>query len=255
MDSQSYLQAFPEQKEKVIYLLDKVRIAQKTYNNILIDFLTPEEQIILEKICKDKDIHAAFFGGRGSFERAAAIIGADEYNGEFPVDIIKISGNFKFGKLTHRDYLGSILSLGIKREKVGDINVYEDGAEVYLSRDISDYVINNLVKIKHSGIKVKKIEFNEAREKILEFKDKRVNIASLRIDSVVAAAYGISRNDAVELIKSGSVKLNFIETDEPSKKVKIEDIFSVKGYGRFEIVDNPGLTKKDRLNVTLRKYI
>ena len=255
MDSQSYFQAFPQQKEKVIYLLDKVRIAEKTYDDILIDFLTPEEQIILEKICKDKGIHAAFFGGRTSFERAAAIIGVNEYTGNFPVDIIKISGNFKFEKLTHRDYLGSILSLGIKREKVGDINVYEDGAEVYLSRDISSYIINNLVKIKHSGIKVKKILFEEAREKIQKFKDIRENIASFRIDSVVAAAYRISRSEAVELIKSGSVKLNYIETYEPSKKAKIADIFSVKGYGRFEIVDNQGPTRKDRLNVILRKYI
>lgn len=255
MNNQSYLQAFPEQKEKVIYLLDKVRIAEKTYNDVLIDFLTPEEQIILKSICKEEDIHAAFFGGRGSFERAAAVIGIDEYAGEFPVDIIKISGNFKFEKLTHRDYLGSILSLGIKREKVGDINVYEDGAEIYLSRDISSYIINNMVKIKHSGVKVKRIQLDEAREKILKFKDIRATIASFRVDSVVAAAYGISRSEAAALVKSGSVKLNFVETDESSKKVKTTDIFSVKGYGRFEIVDNPGLTKKDRLNVILRKYI
>lgn len=255
MNNQSYFQAFPEQKEKVIYLLDKVRIAEKTYNDVFIDFLTPEEQMILKNICSNEGIHASFFGGCGSFERAAAIIGMNEYDGEFPVDIIKISGNFKFEKLTHRDYLGSILSLGIKREKVGDINVYEDGAEVYLSRDISSYIINNMVKIKHSGVKVKRIQLNEAREKILKFKDIRANIASFRVDSVVAAAYGISRSEAAALVKSGSVKLNFVETDEPSKKVKTTDIFSVKGYGRFEIVDNPGLTKKDRLNVILRKYI
>lgn len=254
-DLEKYIEHYPGEKEHLVQLIDKINRVKKTWEDAVTDFLTPDEQYMLKKICDDTGVNVYFFGGKGDYERAVAVMCCGEHDIEFPIDIIKITGNFKFEKLDHRDYLGAILSLGIKREKVGDINVYEDGAEIYIQKDISDYICFNLNKIKHTGIKVEKINFDKTREKIQRYKETLINIASLRLDCVVSAAAGFSRSEASSLIKNGDVKLNFIVLTDSSCKVKEEDLLSIKGYGRFLIGNIKGTTKKDRIVLSIKKFL
>ncbi|WDC85882.1 YlmH/Sll1252 family protein [Caloramator sp. mosi_1] len=168
------------------------------------------------------------------------------------MDIIKVNGNFKFEKLSHRDYLGALLSLGIKREKIGDINVFDDGAEIYVSKELSDYIVFNLNKIKHTGIKLEKITFEEARERVQFFKEIVVNAASLRIDAVISEVYNLSRSEASSLIKQGNVKINYISNDDQSYKLNDGDIVSVKGFGRFIFSSVIRNTKSQRLVLSIK---
>jgi RNA-binding protein YlmH len=169
--------------------------------------------------------------------------------------VIRITGNFKFEKLSHRDYLGSILSMGIRREKVGDINVFEDGAEIWISNEISDFICFNLSKIKHTGIKTSIIKMEDSRERIQEYKSIKINIASFRLDSIIASLTGFSRSQAVSYIKSGSIKLNFSEIKEADKKVENGDVISIKGFGRYKITGDGKTTKSGRINIEVKKYI
>lgn len=251
MDFRKYL----EQNKDAALLSDKVYKAKKTWKNFFTDFITPDYQEFLRHLCKTEDIYVSFFGGKGDFERAVGFIGNMPFEGKYPVDIIKIKANSRFENLNHRDYLGAIFSLGIKREKVGDINVYEDGAEIYIHSDISDYVYYSITKIKHVGVSVDKIDIEEAREKKQNFRDMNINISALRLDALVASLTKESRNQSQSLIKSGNIKINYVISDDSSARINVGDLLSIKGYGRFVISDILNITRSDRLNILVKKYI
>lgn len=242
-------------KEEMVYLLNKILQTKKSSGSTFTDFLNPDEQSIVSRLCVENDMKVVFYGGKGEFERAAAVISCEIYDEEVPVDVIKITGNFKFEKLDHRDYLGTILSLGIKREKIGDINLYDDGAEIWAIRDISSFICQNLSKIKHTGIKTSIIKMEDSRERIQEYKPVKINIASFRLDSIIASLTGFSRSQAVSYIKSGSIKLNFSEIKEADKKVENGDVISIKGFGRYKITGDGKTTKSGRINIEVKKYI
>lgn len=254
MNIERYLDTV-EDKQLFTYLLDKVRRVKKNYQCAYTDFLSPDCREFLKDICKSEGLYVSFFGGALDFERAVAVISPYEDIDFNPVDVIKISGNFKFEKLTHRDFLGAVLSLGIKREKIGDINIFEDGAEIFVLSEISDYIVLNLNKIKHTGIKAEKIDYKDAREKVQKFSEKVINVASMRLDAVISASFGISREKASSLVKNGCVKINYCICDDNSKKIKEEDLISVRGFGRFKIDKITGTTKKDRITLVIKKYI
>jgi RNA-binding protein YlmH len=255
MDHTKYLEMYPENKEKISIFMDKVSRVKRNWEEDFTDFLNPDEQILLTRICKNEEVFLKFMGGKGYYERAVSAISCNEYNDIFPIDIVRIRGNFKFEKLSHRDYLGTILSLGIRREKIGDINVFEDGAEIWLSKEISDFICFNLTKIKHTGIRIEKISYEEARERIQNFREINTNISSMRLDCIIAAAANMSRSEALGLIKTGNVKVNYNVEDEFSRKIKEGDLLSIKGYGRYQINNIINTTKSQRLNISLKKFI
>jgi RNA-binding protein YlmH len=246
---------YPENKEKISIFMDKITRVKRTWEESFTDFLNPDEQMLLKRICKNEELYLGFMGGKGYWERAVSVISCSQYKDNFPVDIIRIKGNFKFEKLNHRDYLGAILSLGIRREKIGDINVFEDGAEAWLSNEISDYISLNLIKIKHTGIKCERISYDEAREKVQSFREMNVNISSMRLDCIIASVINVSRSEGAGLIKSGNVKVNYNVEDEFSKKINEGDLLSIKGYGRYQIDKIINVTKSERLNIAIKKFI
>jgi RNA-binding protein YlmH len=258
MDNKNYngfLDSFSGDKQRLIYLMDKIKVADKTWDEVYTDFLTPEEQIILKKLCSSEGMNVSFQGGKGNFERAVAVLWKYENDFLFPVEVLKFKGNFKFEKVTHRDYLGALLSLGIKREKIGDINVYDDGAEVWLHRDISDYVCLSIGKIKNTGIKVEKISYDESREKIQMFKQLSINVASMRLDAVISSLLNVSRTIASNLISSGGIKVNYVNVDESSKKLNEGDMLSIKGHGRYILESIVRTTRSDRMVLSIKQFV
>lgn len=255
MDYTKYIEMYPEYRDKISIFMDKIIKVKRTWEEAFTDFLNPDEQILLKSICKNEEVYLGFMGGNGYYERAISVISINEYTGDFPIDIVRIKGNFKFEKLNHRDYLGTILSLGIRREKIGDINVFEDGAEIWLSNEISDYICYNLSKIKHTGIKSEKISLKEAREKIQAFREMNINVSSMRLDCIIASVVNVSRSEAASLVKSGYVKVNYNVENEFSGKIKLGDLLSIKGYGRYQIDNIINITKSQRLNISIKKFI
>lgn len=167
--------------------------------------------------------------------------------------VIKITYNDKFNKLSHRDFLGSIMSLGFTREKMGDLVIENNCVYVPVVVDFVDYIIQNLTKVRHSPVNVSIELFNRLPQKNFEILYKVV--ASLRIDNIISALTNISREKAKVLIKEGKVKLNGINELNADKKVCENDIVVISGFGKFKIKENLGNTSKNKIKIIVDKFI
>lgn len=167
--------------------------------------------------------------------------------------IIKISYNDKFNKLEHRDFLGSIMSLGFAREKIGDLVI--EGNCVYLPVvvDFVEYIIHNLKKVRNVSVNVSTELFNILPQKKIGSLYRVV--ASLRIDVIVSALTNLSRDKSRILIKNKKVKLNGNFELYPDTKVREDSLVVISGYGKFKIKENLGNTSKNRIKLVIDKFI
>lgn len=191
-----------------------------------------------------------FFGGYELSERK--ILGLFPYEiskDDFPISALE----FKFracDKLSHRNFLGALMSLGIERDTVGDILVEDGRAVVFVKSEIKEYITSQLFKIGNVGIKIKDAQINslpQGREQV----SKSLTVSSLRLDNVVSASCNLSREKTRTTILSGDVCLNYEQTQNVSKVMSKDDEFSVRGYGKFILNDVFGQTKKGRIKISV----
>ena len=240
---------------------DALLLCEKQYTAKAFGFLTPTDAAIIKREFAsrsfDGDIKCSFFGGYQDAERCLFLAypsyGEDTVYEEF-ITLLEIKGR-DINLLSHRDFLGSILGLGIKREKVGDILCLEDRCLVFVSSDIADYIISNLDKVSRCGVKVCAIDINEAKIPEKKFEEIRTTVASLRLDAVVAAALKTSRTVAAEVISEKRVSVNWQETENVAFKVSPGDVFSVRGKGRFKLTEEINETRKGRLGICIQKAL
>ena len=174
---------------------------------------------------------------------------------EIPIRTLSVKGS-SFRELGHRDYMGSILSLGIDRSVVGDIAVVSPSeAVVFVSSRIAPYIESELTKIGRDGVSVTDAKTDPVWEIPRRFCDMPVVVSSPRLDGIVKAITGKSREDAADLVRSGLVELSYAVTDNVSAEVKEGDVISVRGYGKFLVGAVTGETKSGRLRINCRKYM
>ena len=242
-------------KELEAKIKDTIRLSEKYASPRFTAFLDESEQAAL----KDFPIYDQNFACYGGFEEARRkMFGVfpewEEIDySEFPIKIVNFIKKYP-KELTHRDYLGTILSLGIERNKVGDILVNDDGAYVFLSENIADTVLFGIEKISNCGIKSKTVNIDEIEIPKQEYDDLKCIAASMRLDALVSGITKQSRNQAMLLIKSGKVMLNHKEIQDGSASVSEEDTISIRGYGRFIVSSVDGRTGSGRLHVHIKKF-
>ena len=173
---------------------------------------------------------------------------------KYPNKILNIKNLSKFKKQEHKDYLGSILGLNIKRELLGDILVYENGAYVIVSEKISDYLLNNLEQIGRTPCEVSVTDDMKELPEI-EFQEIIIRVNSERLDSVVSELVNISRGSASEAVESGNIMLNYIVQKRKDKNVDISDIITIRQHGKFIFSADLGMTKKGKKKLLFKKYI
>lgn len=179
----------------------------------------------------------------------------DDKDLEEPIKIIKISGNFKFKKLSHRDYLGSLLSLGIKREKIGDILVNKDCAYIIAKEEITSYIMNNLNNVNQNKVNLKEVNYKEVVFNGYDFKEEMLVISSLRLDLIISKVYNISRTKSLNIIKNEHVKIDFKVESNNSNTLEEKNLISVRNYGRFILKSIEGSTRKGKTRVIVQKFI
>lgn len=173
----------------------------------------------------------------------------------FPISTLRIELCFS-GTLSHRDYLGALLSLGLDVSKFGDILVdSEKSAYCFVCSDISDYVCQNISKIGPYGVKIKKIPFEDVKDVKRNFEHLSLVCAAERTDAVVGAITKLSRQKAADLISSGKVKINHRLAQTNAALLKEGDLISVRGFGRFIFRGTGTKTRKNRLHINIDKYI
>lgn len=171
----------------------------------------------------------------------------------FPVKFFKIIKKSKFISLEHKHYLGTILSLGIKREVLGDLLVKEDICYGIIIENMFEFLKENLTKIKTSPVEV--IEIEESEVPKTEFRDINITISSLRLDSIVAELSNLSRTSAVSYIDLGNVLVNYELEREKSCKINVGDIIIIRKVGKFIVYEEKGLSKKDKFKLLIKKFV
>lgn len=241
-----------------------IELANRAYTNNcyeFTDFLNMSELSIFYQMKNElKFAGADVNGGHQTSERCMVRFGDENlcgYTLDYPILIIKISpANAKFAdKLSHRDFLGSIMGLGIERSKIGDIFVDSETntGYVFVHLDIADYILTNLSFIRHTKVKNEIIE--ELPEVLLkEPKEKVLTLSSNRIDAVISKAYNLSRGVVINLIKENKVYINGCINTSNSISLKKDDVVSVRGYGRFVFAEELGLNKKEKIKILIKIY-
>lgn len=218
------------------------------------DFLDEAEQAKI-KACY-ADAGGVWFGGYETAGRRMIGFFPDWMEAdmeEFPIVAVKIE-NKGIKNLTHRDYLGTVMSLGLERKKIGDIAVSDKGAYIFVTEDMAD-VVSGIEKISNCGVRCKVVSVAECEIAAAEFEIKNIVAASMRLDAVLASLLKLSRKNASELIASGKCSVNHIETLRSDYVLNEGDLLSVRGFGRAEIDSVGSKTRSDRLHITIKKFI
>jgi RNA-binding protein YlmH len=217
---------------------------------VLTDFLDFEEQNEIYALEKSH-IEIELFGGFDDAERKRALIGSSNNNlNDFDIVIIQSSFDSKYGAIGHRNVLGTIMSLGIERNTFGDIVVEDNLITIFVSKEISEYLIKNLSMISHQRMNWEII--SSFKQSNIKEEVKTINVASMRLDAVVAKSINVGRSEAVEIINSGNVLINHKQCLNITHNVKEQDILSIRKFGRIEILEIVGLSKKNRTIVEIR---
>lgn len=220
------------------------------------DFLTLNEQNVLNQvITKMPPICCKTIGGYNLAERKIAAFYPDESFMDFsPIVCLKIEPlNKKFSQdLTHRDFLGALVNIGIERCVLGDLIVNESGAYCFCLEKMSDFIIQELSMVKHTGVMAGYCEFDETV--CIRTEEITGSIASLRIDSILSLVMNLSRSKAIQYIEDAKVFVNGKLITTNSYNIKEDDYISVRGVGKFQYKSISNVTKKGRFYVTLLKY-
>lgn len=249
--------------EKDDFFIKRIReLANLSYQRDIVtfsDFLNLNEQnLVTGQAARFPGIVMESQGGyHGAERQMIAFYPADlGFYWEYPICCLKIEPKaVKFSEaLTHRDYLGTILGLGVERSVIGDILVKEHGAWMFCHNKIADFIMKNLCRVRHTTVTVSKVE-NPEELPSPGFAAVSGTCTSVRLDALIAIAFQASRSSMVSYIEGGQVFVNGKLITSNGYEPKEGDIISVRGKGRFIFEKISGKTKKGRTGVSLLKYV
>ena len=236
---------------------------RQSYTNnsfVFTRFLSPSDAAFVYDIADEGSVK--MWGGAEGCERIMVRFGDEKqlgYEVDFPISVLKISPlNPKYCEaLTHRDYLGAFMSLGLERDTIGDIIVKEKSGYAFVCDSIAGHICEELDSIKNTSVLCVKCDEDSEREAVPEpeFEECTLIVPSPRIDAVLSKLYNLSRSEARNLFAAGMVLLNGRSCGNESLTPKEKDVFAVRGYGKF-IFDGVGeKTKKGNVMVKVRRYV
>lgn len=249
-------------KEELMLQKRLIELSKLSYQRGIVtysDFLNLNELNILHTMPKN-ELYTNYevFGGYDFSERQMVAFLPDAlcYEYFYPISVLKISPlQKKFAEsLSHRDYLGAILNLGIERSKMGDILVQETSAILFIHQSLETFVQEELSRVRHTSVTVES-------ERLQNFsytpkvEEKKGTVSSLRLDSLMALAFSSSRTKLVSYIENGKVFVNGKLITSNGYQIREEDIISVRGLGRFQYKQTLSQTKKGRYFVTVHLYV
>lgn len=248
----------PEEKLILSKVLDKISFCE-TRNQIQVtDFFDLAKQELIVKFLKlQRQENYLLFGGFEEAERKTivfypekmkSLIMDNKINFNEWIKIIKITlPNENKGKYEHKNYLGALMKLGIKREKIGDIIVDEDGADIIVLKDIFEFLILNLKDLtRFQKSEIEEIDFDNLRKCNVEKQIIKITVSSMRLDNIISELARCSRSKALEILMQERVFVNYELITKQTKEVKVEDKITIRGKGRFVIKEILGNTKKGR---------
>lgn len=252
-----------ENEKEIRQMQKRIReLAEKSYQQNIYTysgFLSLSDQGLYWDMEKELSYAGGtLFGGNDRCERKVLRFGKQEqlgYEEEFPIKLLVIEPLMqKFAdKLTHRDFLGAIMNLGIERSTIGDIGIQDNKGYVYCLASIAEYITKELFQIKHTSIRCFVAEENQA-PMVDEPEEVEVMVVSVRIDSMISKIYGVSRSKSLELFRTGKVFVDGRLCENNSCYLKEDCSVTVRGYGKFHYRGICRESKKGKMVVKVLQY-
>ena len=267
MNRHELVNNYKRQEDKLLIsqVLDKIENMEKTQKIMITNFLDMYQISLVESFLKKLDFdNYKLYGGFENAERKVLIVFPNKYTDEMLIKnynkfikIIRIElPEEEKGKYSHRNYLGGIVKLGLKREKVGDILVFDYGADIICIDDFADILkveLSTLTRFQNSKIEI--VDLEKLRKREIKLEEIKIIVPSLRLDNFVSDLARTSRNKAGEIIEQERVFINGKSETKLSKQIKKDDIITIRGKGKFIIKDFTGTTRSGRIVVLVEKYI
>lgn len=267
MNKQELLKDYKKQEDKLCLaqVLDKIEIARTREKIESTDFLDMYQVALVQSFLrKNKIENYQLYGGYENAERKILIVYPEKYNEAMIAKnyskLLKIVRILLLeeekGKYTHRNYLGGIVKLGLKREKVGDIIVSEEGADIITIADFSTILkeeLPSLTRFENSKLEIEEIQ--NLKEQEIKVEEVSIIVPSLRLDNFVSDLAKTSRSKAAQIIAQERVFVNGQNETKISKQLKINDVLTIRGKGRFVIKEFTGTTRSGRTVVKIEKYV
>lgn len=262
-----------ENKLLLATIEDKLERFHNYYCIVNTDFLNLSQQAAARGLIQaNKDVKAFFYGGFTDAERRQLIFVPDYVDAEdetglieyfhenpdlCPLVVLELSyqGGAKGKNLGHRDFLGSLLAEGIKREKLGDILVSEGGAQVVVAKELSEYLAANYGKAGRIPLNVEVkpiscIQVSASSKQVVN-----LTVSSPRLDNIISAVFHVSRKEAVSAINQGKVFVDSLEICKPDFQLRGGEKVVLRGKGKALYVGTSGTSRKGKLYITLEKYV
>lgn len=226
-------------------------------------FLSPAEQHEAAAWLKRNRAAHAFSGGFDGAERQVCFLlpdylaesGLSEDELSETIQALRLVGSLRVESPSHRDYLGSLLGLGIRRDQIGDIVVGEHEATALVLASMAPFIRSQLERVGSASVQIEPIALTDIKVTERNVVQVRITVASLRLDKIAASGFGLSRTETAELIESGAVQLNWQEEKRPDQPVPIGAVISLRGHGRIRLASEEGLSRKDRHILVLERYL
>ena len=253
-----------DNKLLIAKLQDKIRLC-KTQNKITnSDFLNEQQVAVIKNALntlKEKDYF--FFGDAEELQRKVLIIFPEKIDKKIVIkNVNSIIGSIKVeipnelkGKIKHKDYLGTIMSFGLTRERIGDIIVYEDRAYIIAFKENLEYIkdeLKNEKRFKKANVEI--INVNNIEIKPLQFEQINISVSSLRLDNIIAELLNTSRKVAQERIEEESVLINYLVETKNTKNIKEKDTIVIRKSGKYIIEKFLGKNKNGKELISIKKY-
>ena len=267
MDKQQILNDYKKQDDKILLaqIIDKIEFSKQREKLEYTDFLDMYQVALVKSFMKKISFEKyILFGGFEDSERKVLIIYPEKYNLNMVeknytkiMKVIRITlTEEEKGNYTHRNYLGGIVKVGMKREKVGDILVADDGADILVKTETAESLkqeLGTLTRFANSNIEI--LDIDELRQQEIKVEEMNIIVPSLRLDNFVSDLARTSRSKAVQIIDSERVFINGQNETKASKQVKLGDVITIRGKGRFVVKEFTGSTRSGRTVVKIEKYV
>ena len=272
MNKQDILKQYAKEEDKILVakILDKIQFASQKHQIQITDFLDGYQQKIAQKVLEQTGYKTAIlYGGYEEAERKMLFCFPERLASlmseqlqedkmikqEMKVIAIELPNDLK-GKYHHKDYLSGVMKLGIKREKIGDILVRENGADIIVQEEMLTYLFMNLPELtRFQKAKIFSKEISELEVVSIKLEMTTILVAQLRLDSVVSELLHVSRGKANEFISQERVIVNYETKTKNATMLQEGDLLTIRGKGKYKIGEILSQTTKGKLRVEVAKYV
>ncbi|CAM4148122.1 YlmH/Sll1252 family protein [Paenibacillus alkaliterrae] len=250
----------PDEKPFVDRAMEWIERSAQQHELKRTDFLDPRQaQIVTMLANRNPDVSIRLDGGYSQAERKRAVVGPDYRsldNEEIGISVLAVNGIGQARlELDHGDFLGALLGLGIKRDRIGDIHVHDQFCHIVVIDEIADYLNIHLRQVHRMNVLTDVLPLAELQTVIPKLEEMSLSVASMRLDGIASDVYRISRSKIVDPIRAGRCRVNWKSEEDPSEQLREGDVVSFKGLGRFKVIEVDGVTKKGRIRVKIGKFI